>query len=487
MMSRPDNHQAMPARPTTPESDAAPEQGRGKGSGPSTCWPLRYLSVCSGIEAASVAWEPLGWEPVGFSEIEPFPSAVLAHRWPDVPNLGDMTNHGQWPDTLRPDLIVGGTPCQAFSVAGLRRGLADPRGNLTLVFLGILEQFRPSWVVWENVPGVLSDKTGAFGAFLGGLGELGYGFAYRVLDAQHFGVPQRRRRVFVVGCLGDWKRAAAVLFEPACLRGDSPPRREAGERVAPTLDVRAGRSGETTFHTSGGLIPETVGTICADSHPGSYTGQDAYTGRLVAHSLRAEGFDASEDGTGRGTPLVPTTYAATDYKEGKFESVQQAGPLTTSADRTRSAPVVAFSCKDHGADAGEQSPTLRSMSHDSSHANGGGQVAVAFQEAQTGVREYETAGTLRADGPGHDPVGTRIREGHAVRRLTPTECERLQGFPDGHTLIPWRGKDAEACPDGPRYKALGNSMAVPVMAWIGQRIHSANAESSRDSERHESN
>jgi DNA (cytosine-5)-methyltransferase 1 len=174
---------------------------------------MRYGSVCSGIEAASVAWHPLGWQPHFFSEIEKFPCKVLQHHFPSVPNYGDMTKFKEWPD-VGIDLLVGGTPCQAFSVAGLRQGLADPRGNLALVYLGVVDKYRPRWVVWENVPGVLSSSGGRdFGAFLGALGELGYGWAYRVLDAQHFGVPQRRRRVFVVGHLGDWRRAAAVLFE----------------------------------------------------------------------------------------------------------------------------------------------------------------------------------------------------------------------------------------------------------------------------------
>ena len=182
---------------------------------------MRYLSVCSGIESATVAWHGLGWQPVGFSEIEPFPSAVLAHHYPTVPNYGDMTKHETWPITPGTvDLLVGGTPCQSFSVAGLRQGLADPRGNLTLVYLAMVARLRPKWVVWENVPGVLSDRSGAFGACLGGLGQLGYGWAYRILDAQHFGVPQRRRRVFVVGHSGGaWQRAAAVLFEPESLQG----------------------------------------------------------------------------------------------------------------------------------------------------------------------------------------------------------------------------------------------------------------------------
>ena len=193
---------------------------------------MKYGSICSGIEAASVAWHSLGWKCQFVSEIEPFPCSLLNHHYPTVPNYGDMTKHHEWPKHDL-DVLVGGTPCQAFSVAGLRAGLADPRGNLTLTFLSIVEQYKPRWVVWENVPGVLSDKTGAFGAFLGGLGQLGYGFAYRVLDAQYFGLAQRRKRVFVVGHIGgQWQRAAAVLFERESLRGDSAPVREARKDFA---------------------------------------------------------------------------------------------------------------------------------------------------------------------------------------------------------------------------------------------------------------
>ena len=197
---------------------------------------MKYLSVCSGIEAATVAWHPLGWEAVGYSEIEKFPSLVLEHHYPNVPNFGDMTKFKEWNlDTV--NLLVGGTPCQSFSVAGLRKGLEDPRGNLALVYCGILDHFRPKWFVWENVPGVLSSGGGRdFGSFLGALAELGYGFAYRVLDAQYFGVAQRRRRVFVVGYFGDWRPAAEVLFEPESLRRDTPPSRKKGE-VTPTLSA----------------------------------------------------------------------------------------------------------------------------------------------------------------------------------------------------------------------------------------------------------
>jgi DNA (cytosine-5)-methyltransferase 1 len=202
--------------------------------------PIRYLSVCSGMEAASVAWHPLGWQPVGFSEIEPFPCAILKHRFPQTPNYGSLTEYASWPlQSGSIDLLVGGTPCQSFSVAGLRKGMADPRGNLALVFLGLADRLKPKWIVWENVPGVLSSNGGRdFGSFLGALVELGYGFAYRVLDAQYFGVPQRRRRVFVVACLGDDVAPAKVLLEPESVRWDPPSSRKKGK--SPTSDAQGG-------------------------------------------------------------------------------------------------------------------------------------------------------------------------------------------------------------------------------------------------------
>lgn len=387
---------------------------------------MRYGDVCSGISAPTMAWKAMGWQAAFFAEVEKFPSAVLAHHYPEIPNFGDMNRLKGWPDATI-DLLVGGTPCQSFSVAGLRNGLDDPRGNLALVYLAVAKRYRPRWVVWENVPGVLSSNGGRdFGSFLGGLGELGYGWAYRILDAQWFGLAQRRKRVFAVGYLRDWRRAAAVLFEPEGMRGDSPPSREAGKEVTPTIAART-RGG-------GGLAGPIDVATAVNVHGGPHGRLDFESETFIAHSLRAEGFDASEDGTGRGTPLVPIT----------------------------------FSSKDHGADAGPLSPTLRAMGHDGSHANAGGQVAIAFAQNQLG--NVLTGDVMHSLGTNQNATGRNsptVATPWAVRRLTPRECERLQGFPDDFTLVPYRGKPAA---DGPRYKALGNSMAVPVLAWIGRRI-----------------
>ena len=394
---------------------------------------MKFLSVCSGIEAASVAWHPLGWESVAYSEIEPFPCQVLKHHYPTVPNLGDMTKFKEWPDA-DVDVFVGGTPCQSFSVAGLRKGLDDPRGNLMLVFLAIAKRYRPNWLVWENVPGVLSSNGGRdFGSFLGGLAVLGYGFAYRVLDAQYFGVAQRRRRVFVVGYLGDWRPAAAVLFERHSLQGHPAPSREKGQR--PTTSTSASTS---------------VGSLCARTGQ-SISVQDAAQGHLmpVMHSdvcpaLKArdhKGPSSDGDGDGDGAILVPMqpSYGIPGNWIGRkpenggnaTEPMYDIAPCLTSADHHGVAQPIAFS----------------------------GQMS----NPQTDVDMTQTLGAK-------NPMA--VAQAMAVRRLTGVECERLQGFPDRYTDIQPKGK---ATPDGPRYKALGNSMAVPVMAWIGKRIEEVDA------------
>jgi DNA-cytosine methyltransferase len=668
---------------------------------------MRYLSVCSGIEAATVAWHPLGWEAAAYSEIEAFPRAVLKHHYPDTPLHGDFTTiEGDEYGTV--DLLVGGTPCQSFSVAGLRKGLEDDRGNLTLQFLKLAQRTKPEWIVWENVPGVLSDKTGALPAFLDGLEELGYICDIDILDAQFYGVPQRRRRVFVCGqhrdhliarrtdssaltiaqcwqetlhgildvqsrasanepessasaslsrdgvtrrmklfgLLGEsdsfetlrvnlvaaWQRSAAerniwaahlgasgkeptaegqstasptaspftlteaslsaVLAESyavmksfitstttssttqteiyTCsqavlhiarltlalnhssppfwsaasssltalrgfidyarstgsdlfagvewfrawgdflgqavplldaferlgiasfgtvlpladsLSGNPAPRREKGTRVAARTANGVGTCGaDDNQGQAGHLIPST-GEVSHCLNAGGMGRQDYETETLIAHSLRAEGFDASEDGTGRGTPIIPidmrqASRGATmtnNRAEGSSGGAPGTGigedgdPAPTVS--TSHPPAVCFTAKDHGADASDISPTLRSGSHSGSHANGGVMPAVAFTvSGPSGGFAWEKpyASAVMATPPS-DTANTQtgVRIGSAVRRLTPTECERLQGFPDDYTLIPHRGKPAA---DGPRYRALGNSMAVPVMSWLGQRI-----------------
>lgn len=433
---------------------------------------LRYLSVCSGIEAATCAWHSLGWNPVAFSEIEKFPSAVLAHHYPSVPNLGDMTRFQEWPDDLAPDLIVGGTPCQSFSVAGLRGGLADPRGNLALVYLALADRYRPEWLVWENVPGVLSSNGGRdFGAFLGGLVELGYGFAYRVLDAQYFGVAQRRRRVFVVANARDWRRAAAVLFERHSLSGHPAPRRETGEGIAPTLAARTRGGGGlgTDFDCDGGLIPETCGALTDGAHMGG--GSTARTPTPAA-SLPPVALCLNAGAMGRqdaeSETLIPTIGGGFDDGHifacaGCGEQIDERWGWGEWCDYCghEHAPQVAHTLRAEGFDASEDGT-----------GRGTPLVPITFG-AQMSVpqTDVDMVQTLQAKNP------MAVASGMAVRRLTPIECERLQGFPDDYTRIPWRGKAADACPDGPRYKALGNSMAVPCMAWIGRRIAAVAAQS----------
>ena len=478
---------------------------------------MKYGSVCSGIEAASVAWHDLGWEPQWFSEIEQFPSEVLKHRFPAVPNLGDMTTINQNPiaDERPIDLLVGGTPCQSFSVAGLRKGLADPRGNLMLTFLSIADKFRPKWVVWENVPGVLSSNGGKdFGTFLGALGELGYGFAYRVLDAQHFGVAQRRRRVFVVGYLGDWRVAAAVLFERESLSGNTKPSRKKREEVASNVEGSVGEAGQVVIDRAAFNQGEN-----AQYEPRIETGETMSS--LVAKGPHAvaqpiaiqdvrpiekaqNGRGWNDDGTsytvdtkatqGVAQPIAfkepcPTLtakmqgssgwapYNETDHLVGqpiavdwRTAQVDQGITQTLKTDLAKmSGPCVAvdtynYTTNDH------TTQTIRSKSN-TEHI---GAVLHSIDFRNNRYNEEQIAGTLQSKESGGYSLNytTGVHQPPmAIRRLTPKECERLQGFPDDWTKIPYRNKPADQCPDGPRYKACGNSMAVPVMRWIGERIN----------------
>ena len=434
---------------------------------------MNYLSVCSGIEAATCAWHNLGWNSVGFSEIEPFPSAVLKHHYPSVPNLGDMTKYKEWNlDSV--GLLVGGTPCQSFSVAGLRKGLEDPRGNLALTYVGILDKFRPKWFVWENVPGVLSSNGGRdFGSFLGAVVELGYGFAYRVLDAQNFGVPQRRRRVFVVGCLGDWESASKVLFESDCLSGDN--KKSRTKREATTTYSERG----VAYGGSDGECSDTVTSKWAKGSGGP-SGNEC--GLFVAHKVyETHPADSrvkemgdvcqtvtSRWGTGGGNvPLVQTigcdVYNHAVTGETAATLTMHSGGTNTAGPKVLQAYSIREDAKANNFSATplEVTPALQAM-----------QPSVQSHHAQTFVVGALCARDYKGVGNQYVQEGKCIVESPmAVRRLTPRECERLQGFKDDYTVIPWKKGES---PDGHRYKALGNSMAVPVMKWIGERINEIN-------------
>jgi len=464
---------------------------------------MKYLSVCSGIEAASVAWQPLGWEAVGFSEIEKFPSQVLAHHYPDVPNFGDMTKYKEWNlDTV--NLLVGGTPCQSFSVAGLRKGLEDPRGNLMLTYCGLLDWFRPQWFVWENVPGVLSSNGGRdFGSFLGALAELGYGFAYRVLDAQYFGVAQRRRRVFVVGHFGDWRPAAKVLFESESLRGDSPPSRKARKETSVFTPGSIGgyRQGAGTLRASGGDLGGGSEHLVAQPYEIGNT--------LTARMHKGMNSDCNEGQTPVLQPIATQDVAGTmlsrNTSGGFSNSIDHAAagymalqPIPLDLRNAGRDPEKRDKMNRQGLGVGEEGDPSHTLTTACVHGvaqpmafqqntrdevryiNGDGSIVGALA-ASSGMKQTnyvyapaEVGPSMGASGPPYSRTGNERVEADAlaihnmaVRRLTPVECERLQGFPDNYTDIKLKGKDT---PDGPRYKALGNSMAVPVMAWIGKRI-----------------
>jgi DNA (cytosine-5)-methyltransferase 1 len=420
---------------------------------------LKYASVCDGIGAAHVAWQPLGWQCQWTSEIEPFPVAVVEHHY-GFRNLGDMTAITEEMLDAPVDLLVGGTPCQSFSVAGLRGGLADPRGNLALRFVQLAAVMQPKWIVWENVPGVLSSGKGRdFGTFLGALGELGYGFAYRILDAQWFGVAQRRRRVFVVGHLGDWRRAAAVLFERESVFGNPPTRGAKGEGVAGCVTARFGRNGGSANDDIDGnrLVayggnrssgPLDVATSLL-AHPSASGRMDFASETLIAFTKSKRAQSTTDDETWVPGEVSPTMSC---FDQGD----------------TRATTVVAFKPSHYtrGKD-GAPSEITAPLSAD---ADKGDQDTVVAVDSQNAAALTDGAiGSLQREGggPGGHSCGFSVQNGMAVRRLTPRECERLQGFPGDYTLVTYRNKPAA---DGPRYRALGNSMAVPVMRWIGGRI-----------------
>jgi len=547
---------------------------------------MKFGSVCSGIEAASVAWNPLGFEAAWLSEIEPFPSGVLAYHYPDVPNLGDMT---LLPKRIlsgeidAPDLFCGGTPCQAFSVAGKRQSLDDDRGNLSLIFCEIADAIdtvrtvreeQPAIIFWENVPGVLSTKDNAFGCFLAGLaGEdlplqpagkkwtnagvvLGpkRAVAWRVLDAQYFGVAQRRRRVFVVASARDGFDPAAVLFESEGLRRDTAPGREKGKTVtdsiaqcfeprspdgharvvgniSPTLNrmgggqrepcvmtwpadiakcltSRAGSGGGFDLETETGVIGFRDDATCKsldNLQPTLTRNMCKQVSGVMATLNATDGVKwGSNQWVDEGKAIIQTSYSIQGSMIGRNDNAGQQGDGVNEevcfTQNTTDRHGVAYGLPgnwigrkpENGGNAVEP---MHDVAPCLTKTDIHGVVQPIVLEDQGGsvinVRQDGTVGTLRRETHGHEPCvihGTQdpcvsdiaFAQGRniggenvffqdmAVRRLTPTECERLQGFPDGYTNIPW--KKSNESPDGPRYKALGNSWAVPVVRWIGRRI-----------------
>jgi len=474
--------------------------------------PIRFGSVCSGIEAASVAWGPLGWKAAWLAEIEPFPSAVLAHHYPDVPNLGDMTalpGRIASGEVEAPDVFCGGTPCQAFSVAGLRRSLDDARGNLSLTFCEIANAIDlsraggnrpPAIIFWENVPGVLNTKDNAFGCFLAGLaGEDGdlvapggkwpnagavYGpqraVAWRVLDAQYFGVAQRRRRVFVVASARDGFDPAAVLFEFDGVRRDIAPSRQAGE-VAPTspaAGAELGGSGRVETFACGG-----IGAYASASASASATllksGQDLGPGCETIITM-AHGQGGAEIGFDRGPTLTcnhEAPIAAYAIQAGALRTNPNSGPdgIGVQADHAYTlearAEVQAVAVALRGREGGATAELGDAVGNCLRASGGGGDKAHVLAMATREVAQTITSNYGKQCDNSDTSLGPNVAiQAMQVRRLTPVECEALQGFPQNYTMIPWRKKPADLCPDGPRYKALGNSWAVPNVRWIGRRI-----------------
>lgn len=471
---------------------------------------MRFGSVCSGIEAASVAWSPLGWQTAWVSEIEKFPCEVLKHHYPTVPNHGDMTNLKHMilnGEIEAPEVLVGGTPCQSFSCAGLRKSLEDDRGQLCVTFIHTLDSIDlvrrnrgelPAIAVWENVPGVLSTKDNAFGCFLAGLvgeecalipagkrwSDAGYvsgperSAAWRILDAQYFGLAQRRRRVFVVASARDRFNPAKVLFESEGVRRDIAPSREKREEVARSF----GEGAEGCFGideecnvTKQGSEPLLRGGQGGTRQAVGYTPSSHGDNRRAVGTLRSNGGDL---GGGSETLLCMA------HGQAGAEIVSDGSPSLTC---NHEAPIVAFEpgimsrCGGHiydnisgtlRKDPGDNQMSVMATQygniagsltarHDSSPCADRGSNVVAFNtNAQVDQMNFsdETWPTLT----GSQTPG--VLQTMSVRRLLPVECEKLQGFPDHYTNI------KPNCPDGPRYKALGNSMAVPVMRWIGTRI-----------------
>ena len=510
---------------------------------------MKYATICSGIEGATAAWYGLGWTPLWFSEVDPFCNALLEHWYPEIPNHGDVTRIC-WSEVERPDLFAGGTPCQGLSLAGKRGGFDDPRSALAWSFVDGVAALRPRWFLWENVPGVLSSGGGRdLGAFVGALADLGYGIAWRVLDAQFFGLAQRRERLFLVGCPGAGRAAFEVLHEPESLRGDPAKGRRAKKDAARRSARRAGRRGgeqrgdveevARPLPVKGNsLHDESQETYVVGDQDGSRTdivpsvawqchgnnvgpmgilraGNGGLTGGVpfvladadrVSHPLRADGFDASEDGTGRGTPLVAA-----------FGGGNTKGRLDVATCQTAHGSRMDFDTETFVIAAREPSAVLSfDNRQDPIVQSDGSSRPIGAKDNGQGVChafDWTTGQNVRADVRANTmnlrpyaPSLSAVKQPatwippRVVRRLTPTECERLQGFPDDYTLIPFGGgigrqRDADEliayvcrrhpdwteeyartlASDGARYKALGNSWPIFVVTWIGRRIAAMDA------------
>ena len=430
---------------------------------------MKYLSLFSGIEAATQAWHPLGWEPVAFSEIENFPNAVLEHHYPDVPNLGDVTKitENRIKKLGHIDLVVFGSPCQDLSVAGKRKGLDGERSGLFTNAIKIIKWARKHcgcrYALWENVPGAFSSNGGedfkeVLRLFSGATFPLqkwrnaGVVLSdqckveWRTLDAQFFGVPQRRRRIFALADFGNWESREPILFERESVFGDFA---ESGEaRKETPTDARG-------CLASGSDTPRVAGTLDTECGGGKLTHQSVANGHIITHP--------QDSISGTLTARMMSALGARDVEEGAVM------PCTVEQPNL-SAPLSARDYKGPGTDGINEETTNNMVVYENHPQDTVGALC---------ARDYKGVGnqfvgegkvipaTKRAEQGGE---GGRVALAMQVRRLTPKECERLQGFPDDYTKIPFRKKSAADCPDGARYKALGNSMAVPVMRWIGMRI-----------------
>ena len=486
---------------------------------------MKYASVCSGVEAASLAWMPLGWQAAWFSEIEPFPCAVLKKRYPNVPNLGDMTKirvenlqngdqkyYGADGTNVivsgGVDLLVGGTPCQGFSIAGKQGGLNDDRSVLCLTYIKLLETMRPRWFVWENVPGVFSTNEGDdFKEFIRQIDEIGYHVAWRVLDAQYVrvdgfprAVPQRRRRVFVIGHLGGWQYPAEVLFEQNCLFRDTPPCRVKGKGF--TSDVKRCVGATSTVRMRAGCEGGGKGALVSKelSLTLAAAGNDqvlfynrhwnksgvnptlnqcnAGSGIIGSSNLVVNCYNGSNRITYNNTAPVFYNWHSQSVHASKIEDdVSPTIPAAMGMGGTNMTTPVFIQ------DTIAIAENVINRKPENGGNGIGAQQEISYTLNSTGVMGVcygvdvynqqitgDVAGTLTSASGEPNTSGPKVMSRATVRRLLPVECERLMGFPDNHTRIPWKGKPAKECPDAPRYKACGNSMCVNVMRWIGLRI-----------------